>query len=97
MSSTVYCDVVAGIPLSGGKKRWMKVGVILKFEKNDDARGPGFAVMIDKTLNPAGVPAMNNEASVMLSTFWPKEPEARPPTGERLARGAGDLDDDIPF
>lgn len=97
MSSTVFADVVAGIPLSGGKKRWMKVGVILKFENSDQSRGPGFVVMLDKTFNPAGVPAMNNEASVMLSTFWPKEQEAKPPTGTRLARGFDDLEDDIPF
>ena len=95
--SKIYADVVVGIPLPGGKKRWQKVGVMLQMESNDQARGPGFTILMDRTFNPAGVPSMNNEPSVMISTYWPKEQEAKLPTGNRLARSADDLDDDIPF
>lgn len=76
MSATKYADVVVGIPFPGGT-RWVKVGAMLQMENNDETKGPGFVIMLDRYFNPAGVPCKGGDgASVALSTYWPATPAA---------------------
>jgi hypothetical protein len=98
MSSTKYCEVVAAIPYPGGT-RYVKVGAMLQMDHNDETKGPGFVIMLDRYFNPAGIPGRDgmDSSSIALSTYWPrlegevgkKNPSQAPKPAER--------DDDIPF
>ena len=99
MTTIKIADIVAGLPYGNeGKKRWRTVGALLKNDKNDPTKGPGFTVVLDTIFNPAGLP--NKDGQVLLSCFNPKEPYQGPP--ERPIRQPqlpdfnGD-DRDIPF
>lgn len=106
MSFTIFADVVVGIPYGNeGKKRWQKVGVLLKPGYNDEGKGPGLVVMLDRYFNPAGVPTEDPLASsVVLSTYWPGDKTTRkPPSPDNFKAPRPqqppleDLEDDIPF
>jgi hypothetical protein len=114
MSSKIYGDLVVGIPYGDGtKKRWQKIGVVLRHDRNDATRGPGLTILLDRHFNPAGVPAGDPmESSVGLSVYWPKDQDGVSHPGPALPFGKGafplpeergqppakdDMDDDIPF
>lgn len=91
MSAKLYADVVAVVTSKTGYKKYVKVGVMLQMDNNDDKKGPGFMVMLDRYFNPAGV---GTDDSVALSTYWPKEKEPAKPS---TSRSSSPSDDDFPF
>ncbi len=100
----IFADVVVAIPFGNeGKKRYRKVGVMMQAAHNDEKRGPGFYILLDRDFNPAGVlPVGGGGNSISLSTYWPKEFESSPTTPPSVAskhprHSDLDLDDDIPF
>lgn len=106
MSAEYVADAVVGVPYGGeGKKRWLKVGAVMKNDKNDNTRGMPFYLLLDKTFNPAGV--YDDKSSVMVSFYWPSETKKAvaenkpaPATKSYNAPKPGwpaDLDEDIPF
>ena len=73
-----------------GKAIWKNIGVMMEGE-----RGP--FLLIDRTFNPAGVPAKSaNESSIICSLFEPKgeAPVARPV--QKFAKNK-DFDDEVPY
>lgn len=97
----VYADVVATMNLPGGKKRYVKIGVVLQPDHNDASRGPGLMVMLDRHINLAAPGFAGSETSIALSTYWPKADEhqgkPKPNAEEREERAFRETDDDIPF
>lgn len=85
-------DVVAkvGEYQKGGetKPRWKNVGAVVTTEN-------GFALLLDKTFNPAGLAEPDRE-SVLLSLFEPKAEGQDMQTGQN-AKSFDDLDQEIPF
>lgn len=99
MATLKIADVVVAIPYGdGSRKRYQTVGSLLRFDNNDESKGPGFVVMLDSTFNPAGAPS--RDGSVALSCYHPKAKPAvaAEPTRTHppLPRGSYH-DDDIPF
>ncbi len=104
MSMKLVADLVVGVPYGDGTKRhWVKVGALLKADNNNESKGPGYIVMLDRYFNPAGVPPKNlDDSSVALSSYWPKEKAPAPDRTyhappQKPSADLSDMEDDIPF
>ena len=100
MPNEKIADVVVAIPYGDGyRKRYTTVGALIKLERNDESKGPGFIVMLDTTFNPAGAPS--RDGSVSLSCYHPRThaapPAHKPNVPFRPAASFPDMEDDIPF
>lgn len=77
-----------------GKAIWKNVGVMM-----EGTNGP--FLLIDRTFNPAGVPAKTPmESSILCSLFEPKEGNDRAPAepkAEKKFAKNKDFDDDVPY
>lgn len=75
-----------------GKAIWKSVGVLMEGDN-----GP--FLLIDRTFNPAGVPAKTpNDSSILCSLFLPKDDADRAPVkGTAKAAPQKEFDDKIPF
>lgn len=82
---------------TGGKTkgRWKNVGALM-----DDGKGGQF-IFLDRTFNPAGVPAKDGSESILLSLFDPKQRDGQPTAHDAAKANAyqpqPEQTDDIPF
>lgn len=82
---------------SGGQKkgRWKNVGALMEDDKG------GQFIFLDRTFNPAGVPAKEGSESIILSIFDVKQRDTQPTAHETAkANGFQRQDEDtssIPF
>lgn len=82
-------DVCYGENYTAGgeeKVRWKNVGAVIE-TKN------GFALLLDRTFNPAGCKD-DGRSSVMLNLFSPRPKDQTRQSGNH---SQADIDDDIPF
>lgn len=97
MSTVKLGDIVAAIKKPGGFTRYVTVGALLEHGKNDATKGPGFSIVFDPWINPAGLPR-SPDGSVFLSVYHPKVRNEQPDTRQHsTTSNSPPGDDDIPF
>lgn len=92
MSKRKYDIAVKAGEKPDGKAIWKNIGVMMEGE-----RGP--FLLIDRTFNPAGVPAKSPmESSIICSLFEPKDGDTRAPIkpAQKFEKNK-DFDDDVPY